>query len=251
MISYKIEGFNREDLDMDQMEREYEQIQYEEGHHFTCRRMSMILLNFCCLFGTQLCWKSKTIDDWIRYSVLTGFTLVEIFFTYKMTNFVQQAHVAKKATGHRYDREDITFDSVYDAVKMAIVCMIAAILCGCTGIAGGMVLGPLFMQFGMNPQVMSATNQYITMISSIAVMLQFAVLNELDWTYSGIFGATSLISAYIGLSAVKWYIGKSGKESVIALILVIVLIFALVSLPIKTLMDQKSDAADPSLATNT
>jgi uncharacterized membrane protein YfcA len=88
---------------------------------------------------------------------------------------------------------------------------------------------------------MSATNQYITMISSLAVMLQFAVLQELDWTYAGIFGATSLISAYAGLTAVKWYINKSGKESFIALILVIVLIFALVSLPIKSIMDNKSD----------
>lgn len=61
-------------------------------------------------------------------------------------------------------------------IWISLVCMVAAILCGCTGIAGGMVLGPLFMSYGMNPQVMSATNQYITMVSSLAVMLQFAVL---------------------------------------------------------------------------
>ena len=41
---------------------------------------------------------------------------------------------------------------------MSLVCMVAAVLCGCTGIAGGMVLGPLFMSYGMNTQVMSATN---------------------------------------------------------------------------------------------
>jgi len=36
--------------------------------------------------------------------------------------------------------------------------MIAAILCGLTGIAGGMVLGPLFLTYNMLPSVMSSTN---------------------------------------------------------------------------------------------
>jgi len=36
--------------------------------------------------------------------------------------------------------------------------MIAAVLCGCTGIAGGMVLGPLFLKYNMVPSVMSGTN---------------------------------------------------------------------------------------------
>ena len=73
--------------------------------------------------------------------------------------------------GHSYDEEDIRFESQADALKIASVCMVAAMLCGCTGIAGGMVLGPLFMSYGMNAQVMGATNQYITMISAIAVAI--------------------------------------------------------------------------------
>jgi uncharacterized membrane protein YfcA len=36
--------------------------------------------------------------------------------------------------------------------------MIASVLCGCTGIAGGFILGPLFLKYGMMPQVMSSTN---------------------------------------------------------------------------------------------
>jgi len=56
-------------------------------------------------------------------------------------------------------------------VKLAVLCMVAAILCGATGIAGGMVLGPLFLTYNMIPQVMSATNQFITLIASIAVSI--------------------------------------------------------------------------------
>lgn len=54
--------------------------------------------------------------------------------------------------------------------------MIAAALCGMTGIAGGMVLGPLFLTYNMLPSIMSGTNQYITMIASISVAVQFAFI---------------------------------------------------------------------------
>jgi len=61
-------------------------------------------------------------------------------------------------------------------MKLSIFCMIAAILSGICGIAGGMIIGPLFLSFGMLPQVMGGTNQFITMIASISVTLQFIYL---------------------------------------------------------------------------
>lgn len=188
-------------------------------------------------------WKSEVAEDWVRYTTVSLFAAFELYLTYVMGKRVQYAHLCKKATGHKYDKEDITFDTVGEVIKISLVCMIAAILCGCTGIAGGMVLGPLFMSYGMNAQVMSSTNQFITMVSADAVLLQFVVLGEIDWTYSLIFGFTSLVSAYIGIMTVKWYIARSGRESVIALILMIVLVFALISLPIKSWMDSKDNAS--------
>jgi uncharacterized membrane protein YfcA len=65
------------------------------------------------------------------------------------------------------------FDSSESIINLALICMVAAIICGSTGIAGGMVLGPLFLKYNMIPQIMSGTNQYITMIASISVAAQF------------------------------------------------------------------------------
>ena len=89
--------------------------------------------------------------------------------------------------------------------------MIAAGLCGMTGIAGGMVLGPLFLTYNMIPSVMSGTNQYITMIASISVAVQFAFIGQMNPYYAGCFGAITLVSAYIGITAVKMYLAKTGK----------------------------------------
>jgi uncharacterized membrane protein YfcA len=43
------------------------------------------------------------------------------------------------------------FESTESIVNLALTCMIAAIICGSTGIAGGMVLGPLFLKYNMIP----------------------------------------------------------------------------------------------------
>ena len=46
---------------------------------------------------------------------------------------------------------------------------------------------------------MSGTNQYITMVAAISVVLQFIFINELIWPHSLLFGALSLIAAYVGI----------------------------------------------------
>ena len=120
--------------------------------------------------------------------------------------------------------------------------MIAAGLCGMTGIAGGMVLGPLFLTYNMIPQMMSGTNQYITMIASISVAAQFAGINALNPWYSLLFGGITIICAYIGIQSVNIYISKTGKQSRILICLIICLVLALVSLPINYILKQSAKA---------
>lgn len=170
-----------------------------------------------------------------EYKAITvgTFAVICILVTICVASRVKRLHELKATRPELVDSEDIPFSNNCDVLKMAFVCMIAAILCGCTGIAGGMVLGPLFMAYGMNPQVMAATNQYITMVSAVSVALQFAMLHDMIWPYAGIFGVSTILAAYLGIRAVQCYIERSGKESIIALLLIIVLSLALISIPIK------------------
>jgi len=113
-----------------------------------------------------------------------------------------------------------------------LFCAVAAVLCGLTGIAGGMVLGPLFLSYNMIAQVMSGTNQFITMVASICVATQYMYLNALNPYYAALYGSMTLVCAYVGIKMVNIYIARSGKQSVIMIILAVCLILALVSLPI-------------------
>ena len=64
---------------------------------------------------------------------------------------VSKIQEVKQAEGYNFDVKDVRFDGVKDVIKLAFFCMIAAVLCGCTGIAGGMILGPLFLTYNMVP----------------------------------------------------------------------------------------------------
>lgn len=91
---------------------------------------------------------------------------------------------------------------------------------------------------------MSGTNQYITMIASISVAIQFAWIGEMLWPFAIMFGAITIVAAYMGISFIEWYIKKNGgKQSIIAFMLVLVLVLALVSLPLKKLMKSSDDNA--------
>lgn len=174
-------------------------------------------------------------DRNIKIAVSVVFAICMILFTVMQVRRVQMKHELKEQYNYEFAPNDLKFETTGKIVKLAIFCMIAAILCGCTGIAGGMVLGPLFLTYNMVPTVMSGTNQYITMIASIATAIQFVYIGNLLIEYAILTGLISLVAAFIGIKAIN-IVTKSGKQSVITLILVIVLTLALLSLPLNYLI---------------
>jgi uncharacterized membrane protein YfcA len=55
---------------------------------------------------------------------------------------------------------------------------------GIVGIAGGIILGPVFLQLGMLPTLVASTNQYLAMISTLSVTCQFLIMNLLNIPFS-------------------------------------------------------------------
>lgn len=220
-------------------------IHHEESHHFTFKRVIYILVNFIALFVTSFYAKGNDksgIPSWGRYSFLGGYAVFVILITVWAVNDSLWVHQTKEANGYKFCANDITFHETKDVVKLSIVCAFAAILCGMTGIAGGMVLGPLFLSYNMIPSIMSNTNQYITMVASLSVTIQFLMRGQLNKHYSLVFGITSFISAFVGLFFVNKYIKKTGKQSLIAIILTLVLVVALLLLPLNYYIKMRESA---------
>jgi len=56
------------------------------------------------------------------------------------------------------------------------------------------------------------------------------------WNHAILFGIITFIAAFIGIYGVNIYIERSGRQSVIAIMLVIVLALAFVSLPLNSII---------------
>lgn len=209
------------------------------------------MVNFSILFVTQFLYGQKAgteeepnpyyFGESFKTALLVAFIVLMLSITGYSVKRIEKLHATKEDKGYNFDEKDTRFkDGICSIATLAAACLVAAVLCGCTGIAGGMVLGPLFLKYNMHPQVMSGTNQYITMIASISVAIQFAWIGDMMWPFAILFGAITLVAAYIGIQSINWYVKKSGKQSVIAFMLVLVLVLALVSLPIKKIMDHQA-----------
>ena len=102
--------------------------------------------------------KNKTMPTWAIWTTFAVYVVIACVSTRFAIAIVEHIHRIKDANGYDWDEKDMRFHSKIDIVKMALACMTASLLCGMTGIAGGMVLGPLFLKYNMIPIIMSSTN---------------------------------------------------------------------------------------------
>jgi uncharacterized membrane protein YfcA len=63
----------------------------------------------------------------------------------------------------------LRYENDNEFYRIIIICFLAGTMGGIVGIAGGIILGPLFLSLGMLPVVAAGTNQYLALISSISV----------------------------------------------------------------------------------
>lgn len=92
------------------------------------------------------------------------------------------------------------YDDNKTILKVILICLFAGIMGGVVGIAGGIILGPVFLGLGLLPIVVAGTNQYLAMISTISVTGQFMYMGMLNVEYSLFLGFFICVSAYIGLT---------------------------------------------------
>ena len=132
-----------------------ELIKYEEANHFTCRRMLFVFLNLFLLLGNSFVDKNFPSDEdnnlAIKATVITLFVIAMLALTWVQVKRINRVHRDKENYGYKFAPNDLKFETMGKIIKLSVFCAIAATLCGFTGIAGGMVLGPLFLSYNMVP----------------------------------------------------------------------------------------------------
>ncbi|KAM7254389.1 hypothetical protein ACFE04_003769 [Oxalis oulophora] len=106
-----------------------------------------------------------------------------------------------------------------------IICLLTGVFAGAIGgllgLGGGFILGPLFLEMGIPPQVSSATATFAMAFSASMSVIEYYLLKRFPVPYALYFVAITTIAAVVGQHVVRKLIDILGRASIIIFILAI------------------------------
>lgn len=106
----------------------------------------------------------------------------------------------------------------------------AGVVGGMLGLGGGFILGPLFLELGVPPQVSSATATFAMLFSASLSVVEYHLLHRFPVPYSLYFAAAATIAAFAGQSVVRRIIAILGRASLIIFVLAFTIFVSAISL---------------------
>ena len=139
------------------------EIYIEESKHFPKKRVINFLITLLILFTTSMCvgnkyQKEPLVPTFVAIIAVIVYIIYTVLSTIYNAKQIRRIHEIKKRDGYYFDPRDLRFDDDKSLIKIIVICFIAGTMGGIVGIAGGIILGPLFLQLGMLPVVSSGTN---------------------------------------------------------------------------------------------
>ncbi|KAJ6700911.1 CEREBLON [Salix koriyanagi] len=108
---------------------------------------------------------------------------------------------------------------VHKLVLYCIIGVMAGTVGGMLGLGGGFILGPLFLEMGIPPQVSSATATFAMMFSASLSVVEYYLLKRFPVPYALYFFTVATIAAVAGQHVVRKLISILGRASLIIFIL--------------------------------
>ncbi|XP_075522515.1 sulfite exporter TauE/SafE family protein 3-like [Primulina tabacum] len=108
--------------------------------------------------------------------------------------------------------------------------VLAGVVGGLLGLGGGFIMGPLFLELGIAPQVSSATATFAMMFSSSMSVVEYYLLNRFPVPYALYFVAVATVAAFVGQHVVRRIIVILGRASIIIFILAFTIFVSAISL---------------------
>eukprot|EP00257_Ricinus_communis_P015300 XP_015573182.1 sulfite exporter TauE/SafE family protein 3 [Ricinus communis] len=108
--------------------------------------------------------------------------------------------------------------------------VLAGVVGGLLGLGGGFIMGPLFLELGIPPQVSSATATFAMTFSSSMSVVEYYLLKRFPVPYALYFVSVATIAALIGQHIVRRMIIMFGRASLIIFILAFTIFVSAISL---------------------
>ncbi|XWS45400.1 hypothetical protein CRYUN_Cryun15aG0133300 [Craigia yunnanensis] len=154
----------------------------------------------------------------LQIPIAASLTLFEAICLYKGTRVI-----ASKG-------KEVTNWKIYQILLYCSCGIIAGMVGGLLGLGGGFILGPLFLELGIPPQVASATSTFAMVFSSSMSVVQYYLLNRFPVPYAAYFVLIATIAAFTGQHVVRKIIAVLGRASIIIFILALTIFISAISL---------------------
>ncbi|EOX91125.1 DNA-directed RNA polymerase isoform 2 [Theobroma cacao] len=154
----------------------------------------------------------------LQIPIAASVTLFEAICLYKGTRVI-----ASKG-------KEVTNWKIYQILLYCSCGIIAGMVGGLLGLGGGFILGPLFLELGIPPQVASATSTFAMVFSSSMSVVQYYLLNRFPVPYAAYFVLVATIAAFTGQHVVRKIIAVLGRASIIIFILALTIFISAISL---------------------
>ncbi|KAF8102817.1 hypothetical protein N665_0193s0001 [Sinapis alba] len=124
-------------------------------------------------------------------------------------------------------------DSNFTIGQLVLYCtfgILAGIVGGLLGLGGGFIMGPLFLELGVPPQVSSATATFAMTFSSSMSVIEYYLLKRFPVPYALYLVGVATVAAFVGQHVVRRLITVIGRASLIIFILASMIFISAISL---------------------
>ncbi len=173
-----------------------------------------------------------TISYWI---LLIAYIPIGLIITIQAAKLILSENKYRLDIGFPYDKNDIMWrrDLLY---KFPIFGFLAGTVAGSVGIGGGLLLGPLLIELGINPVISTVTSNFLVLFTSSSTSIQFSLAGMMNISYGGICTFFSMSGSLIGTLTLHYILIIYKRESILVFVLVFVLVISSIILPIYSLL---------------
>ena len=220
------ENEENELMNLSDEEKERRQFIKEEENPLNWKSINFLLFMELLVFIDQFVEGSNKVPSFVGiqrcsfwYWIIFGvYVLITLVFVKLSINYVLKRVRRKKELLNEYNSE--VMENVENRIVYIVsVGIFAGIVSSSLGIGGGMITNPVFSGLGMDPKQSSSTSNFLIIVTAIASSFIFILSGQLNLQYSLNMGALCTVAAWIGSFFILKYINRTGKSSILLVIM--------------------------------
>ncbi|XP_062223439.1 sulfite exporter TauE/SafE family protein 5-like [Phragmites australis] len=195
------------------------------GEGFPLKDVALLVMVWLCFFALHVLLGDKHGKGVIMikpcgvaYWLITLFQLPSaVAFTWYIIYAKRKKQVVHSHDDDKANLVDSKMETL-PSLSFPLVAFVTGALSGLFGIGGGLLLNPVLLQIGIPPQTAAATSSFMVLFCASMSMVQFILLGMKGIGEASVYAGICFIASVVGVVVIERAIRKSGRVSLIVLL---------------------------------